>query len=150
MKTFLGKRSVKEDILNYDTHRILTTPGGLYGGQSCGLPQLVGSLVELLCRTTNGVLVHAGLEVKLERLMASKGASFEKEVAYRASQAAGESMRNRQLPCLLLWPFAHEHVCSYTIAVAHKLKQLRYNQGIQSGIWESGKPMVGQGCCMGA
>lgn len=27
MKTFLGKRSVKEDILNFDAHRILTTPG---------------------------------------------------------------------------------------------------------------------------
>lgn len=31
----------------------------------------------------------AGLETKLERLMAAKGSSFEKEVAYRASQAAG-------------------------------------------------------------
>lgn len=30
-----------------------------------------------------------GLETKLERLMAAKGSSFEKEVAYRASQAAG-------------------------------------------------------------
>jgi hypothetical protein len=28
MKTFLGKRSVKEDILSFDAHRILTTPGG--------------------------------------------------------------------------------------------------------------------------
>jgi hypothetical protein len=27
MKAFLGKRSVKEDILSYDAHRILTTPG---------------------------------------------------------------------------------------------------------------------------
>jgi hypothetical protein len=27
MKTFLGKRSVKEDILNFDAHRILTAPG---------------------------------------------------------------------------------------------------------------------------
>jgi hypothetical protein len=27
MKTFLGKRSVKEDILNFDAHRILSTPG---------------------------------------------------------------------------------------------------------------------------
>jgi hypothetical protein len=33
--------------------------------------------------------IPAGLENKLERLMASKGSSFEKEVAYRASQAAG-------------------------------------------------------------
>lgn len=31
----------------------------------------------------------AGLETKLERLMTAKGSSFEKEVAYRASQAAG-------------------------------------------------------------
>lgn len=29
MKTFLGKRSVKEDILNYDAHRIINTPGVL-------------------------------------------------------------------------------------------------------------------------
>jgi hypothetical protein len=28
MKTFLGKRSVKEEILSFDAHRILTTPGG--------------------------------------------------------------------------------------------------------------------------
>lgn len=35
-------------------------------------------------------VAHAGLEAKLERLMAAKGSSFEKEVAYRASQAAGE------------------------------------------------------------
>jgi hypothetical protein len=35
----------------------------------------------------------AGLEAKLERLMASKGSSFEKEVAYRASQAAGGHIR---------------------------------------------------------
>lgn len=27
MKAFLAKRSVKEDILSYDAHRILTTPG---------------------------------------------------------------------------------------------------------------------------
>lgn len=27
MKTFLGKRSVKEDILSFDAHRILSTPG---------------------------------------------------------------------------------------------------------------------------
>jgi hypothetical protein len=33
--------------------------------------------------------MFAGLENKMERLMASKGSSFEKEVAYRASQAAG-------------------------------------------------------------
>eukprot|EP00878_Enallax_costatus_P027572 GHUV01029703.1.p1 GENE.GHUV01029703.1~~GHUV01029703.1.p1 ORF type:complete len:596 (+),score=176.00 GHUV01029703.1:386-2173(+) len=56
MKAFLGKRSVKEDTINYDAHRILTTPG---------------------------------LRNKLDKLMASKGASFEKEVAYRASQACG-------------------------------------------------------------
>ncbi|KAF6261448.1 ATP-binding dynein motor region D5-domain-containing protein [Scenedesmus sp. NREL 46B-D3] len=56
MKAFLGKRSVKEDIINYDAHRILATPG---------------------------------LQSKLDRLMAAKGASFEKEAAYRASQAAG-------------------------------------------------------------
>lgn len=29
MKAFLGKRSVKEDILGYDAHRILTAPGEL-------------------------------------------------------------------------------------------------------------------------
>lgn len=38
------------------------------------------------------LFLHAGLETKLERLMAAKGASFEKEVAYRASQAAGEGV----------------------------------------------------------
>jgi hypothetical protein len=27
MKTFLGKRSVKEDILSFDAHHILSTPG---------------------------------------------------------------------------------------------------------------------------
>jgi hypothetical protein len=38
MKTFLGKRSVKEDILNFDAHRILSTPGE--GQQGCNMRPL--------------------------------------------------------------------------------------------------------------
>jgi hypothetical protein len=43
------------------------------------------------------ILATPGLRSKLDKLMAAKGASFEKEVAYRASQAAGAAW----LYCLL-------------------------------------------------
>jgi hypothetical protein len=36
------------------------------------------------------ILATPGLRSKLDRLMAAKGGSFEREAAYRVSQAAGE------------------------------------------------------------
>jgi dynein heavy chain 2 len=44
MKTFLGKRSVKEDILNYDAHRILTTPGA-----ACSIAKAACNLFDTSC-----------------------------------------------------------------------------------------------------
>jgi len=128
MKTFLGKRSVKEDILSYDAHRILTTPGRCheagalhYNTAACsqqppvataaiagGSGSSLGAQCSCMytCAAVSGAAslplfievfwVHmeslAGLAAKLDRLMASKGSSFEKEVAYRASQAAGRDI----------------------------------------------------------
>lgn len=105
MKIFLGKRSVKEDILSFDAHHILSTPG--VSVCVCSRPLVSFAMCLHRVQHQAGVgggrsshfsvrLTHshrpvgaAGLEAKLERLMASKGSSFEKEVAYRASQAAG-------------------------------------------------------------
>jgi hypothetical protein len=42
-----------------------------------------------VCAPDRRILATPGLRSKLDKLMAIKGASFEKKVAYRASQAAG-------------------------------------------------------------
>lgn len=68
---------------------VRTTPNGVFGSW---VQRLVCQGLQIL---SNGVAASAaGLETKLERLMAAKGSSFEKEVAYRASQAAGEADTN--------------------------------------------------------
>lgn len=42
-----------------------------------------------MCVLQSRILSTPGLRGKLDKLMAAKGASFEKEAAYRASQACG-------------------------------------------------------------
>jgi hypothetical protein len=64
---------------------------------------IVKMMFGCLCR----ILATPGLRSKLDKLMAAKGGSFEREVAYRASQAAGALML--LLPVQQLWLFVHAY-----------------------------------------